>query len=61
MVRGPTLGNTVLDIQWMPLNGITDNGINRLMELDLYRFTSPKLLCHTSHGLKFIRLLVSFG
>ncbi len=34
-------------IQWTPLNGITDNGLNRLMESDISRFTSPKLLCHT--------------
>ncbi len=45
-------------LQWMPLNGITDNGINQLMESEVSRFTSPKLLCHTS---KLICLLVSFG
>ena len=29
-------------IQWMPLNGITDNGINRLMGSNLAHLTSPK-------------------
>jgi hypothetical protein len=30
-------------IQWMPLNGITDNGINRLMVSNLSHLTNPKL------------------
>ncbi len=34
-------------IQWAPLNGITDNRINRLMGSNLSRMTSPKLLFHT--------------
>ncbi len=34
-------------IQWEQLNGITDNGINRIVESILFRFTRPKLLCHT--------------
>jgi hypothetical protein len=29
-------------IQWTPLNGITDNGINRLMGSNLAHLTSPK-------------------
>jgi hypothetical protein len=33
-------------VQWAPLNGIMDNGINRLMESNLSRFTSPKLVFH---------------
>jgi nuclear pore complex protein Nup62 len=31
-------------LQWMPINGITVNGIIRLMGSNLTRFTSPKLL-----------------
>ncbi len=34
-------------IQWAPLNGITDNRINRLLGLNLSRIPSPKLLFHT--------------
>ncbi len=29
-------------VQWTPLNGITDNGINRLMGSNLAHLTSPK-------------------
>jgi hypothetical protein len=42
------------EIQRAQLNGIIDNGINRLMESNLSRFTSPKLHCHTYHRLLFI-------
>ena len=38
-------------IQWMPLNGITDNGINRLMESNLSRFSRPKKVNGISLGL----------
>ncbi len=33
-------------IQWLQLNGITDNGINQLIELNLSRFTIPKFISH---------------
>jgi hypothetical protein len=36
-----------LIIQWAPLNGIADNGINCLGGLNLSRKTNPKLLFHT--------------
>ncbi len=39
--------NTGLNVLWRLLNGITENDINRLIESDLSRFTSPKLLYHT--------------
>ena len=29
-------------LQWTPLNGITDNGINLLIESNKSRLTSPK-------------------
>jgi hypothetical protein len=29
-------------VQWTPLNGITDNGINRLMRSNLAHLTSPE-------------------
>jgi hypothetical protein len=32
-----------LQLQWAPLNGITDNGINRLMGSNLSHLTVPKL------------------
>jgi hypothetical protein len=44
----------------MLLNGITDNGINSLMESDLSRLKSSKLLCHALRRLKLIHLLLSF-
>ncbi len=31
-------------LQWVPLNGIIDNSISSLMESNLSRFSSPKLL-----------------
>jgi hypothetical protein len=31
-------------VQWTPFKGIMDNGILRLMESNVSRFTSPKLL-----------------
>jgi len=34
----------VVELQWAPLNGIMDNGINLLMRLNLSRLTSPKLV-----------------
>jgi hypothetical protein len=34
-------------IQWGPFNGVTDNGINQLMESNLSHLTSPKLLFPT--------------
>jgi hypothetical protein len=36
-----------LFVPWAPLNGIMDNGINRLKESNLSRFTIHKLLSHT--------------
>ncbi len=33
-------------IEWAPLNVITDNGINQLIESYLSRLTSPKLVFH---------------
>ncbi len=49
------------DVQWVPLNGITENEINELMRSKLSRLTSPKLLLHTLCMLKLIRLLLSVG
>ncbi len=37
-------------IQNMPLNGITYNGINRLMESNLSKFTSPNFSCMSYLG-----------
>jgi hypothetical protein len=48
-------------IQNMPLNGITYNGINCLMESNLSKFTSPKFLLYALPRLKLICLLLSFG
>jgi hypothetical protein len=48
-------------IQWAPLNGITDNRINRLIASNLSRMTRPKLLFHTQYRLKLICLLESVG
>ncbi len=39
--------STDFKVQWEPLNGIADNGINWLLESNLPRFTSPKLLFQT--------------
>ena len=50
-----------LNIQWAPLNGITDNRINRLMASNLSRMTSPKLLFHTQYTFQLIPLLESVG
>ncbi len=33
-------------MKWMPLNGIKDSGMNRLMESNFSIFGSPKLLSH---------------
>jgi hypothetical protein len=44
-------------IQWGPLNGITDNGISRLMESYLSWLTNPKLFFHSKLRLKLICLL----
>jgi hypothetical protein len=46
-------------LQWLPLNGITDNGINWLIESNL--LTNPKLLYLIPKvGRKLILLLLSF-
>ncbi len=36
-----------LNIQLVPLNGITDNGLNWFMGLNLSHLTNPKLPFHT--------------
>jgi hypothetical protein len=51
----------VNNVQWVPLNGITDNEINELMRSKSSRLTSPKLFFHTLCMLKLIRLLLSVG
>jgi hypothetical protein len=38
---------TYFYIQWGPPNGITDNGINQLMESNKFKQTIPKSLFHT--------------
>jgi hypothetical protein len=35
-----------IQVQWAPLYGIMDNGINQLMESNLSRLISSKLLFH---------------
>ncbi len=35
------------NVQWAPLNGITDNGINRLMGSNLSHLSNPKILFPT--------------
>ena len=45
-----------LTVQWAPLNGIMDNGINEKIESNLSKFKSPKLLCYTSCKLELICL-----
>ncbi len=52
---------TNIKLQWKPINGIMDNGINRLMRSSLFRLTSPKLLFPTLCMLKLICLLLSVG
>jgi hypothetical protein len=35
------------NVQWVPLNGITDNDIKRLIKPNLSRLVCPKLFFHT--------------
>jgi hypothetical protein len=62
--QGPLKMIPILKVTLILFNTCTvdaDNGINRLMESDLSRFKSPKLLCHALCMLKLIHLLVLFG
>ncbi len=47
-------------VQWVPLNGITDNGINQLMESNLSWLTSPKLLFHTEFYVEANLLIILY-
>ncbi len=49
-------GQSVILIQWSPLNGIKANVINQLVGSTLSRLPSPKILFHTYCTLQFICL-----
>ncbi len=47
-------------VQWVSLNGITDNGINQLMESNLSWLTSPKFLFHTEFYVEAHLLIILY-
>ncbi len=47
-------------VQWVSLNGITDIGINWLIESNLSWLTSPKLFCHTEFYVEANLLIILY-